>query len=282
LIPFSEGAGFIAKRDNKRLDYFFKIVAHEVGHQWWAHQVIGANVQGLTLMSEVLAQYSALMVIKKEYDQARINEYVKYELEVYLRGRARETQKEVPLYLVENQGYIHYGKGLVVMNAVQDYIGEDNLNAALKKYIEKVGFQEPPYTISLEFIRYLKEATPDSLEYIITDMFETITLYQNRAIKATYKKLEKGQYLVKFEYEAIKLRADEQGNEKTIQISDYITFGIFGAHGEELYLKKHFVGSEKNVLEFVVDDVPEKAGIDPYYFLIDKHTDDNVINVIRE
>jgi hypothetical protein len=31
---------------------------------WWAHQVMGANVQGATLMSETMAQYSALMVME--------------------------------------------------------------------------------------------------------------------------------------------------------------------------------------------------------------------------
>jgi hypothetical protein len=32
-------------------------------------------------------------------------------------------------------------------------------------------------------------------------------------------------------------------------------------------------------LEFVVDKVPAKAGIDPYYFLVDKHTEDNVVEI---
>jgi aminopeptidase N len=32
--------------------------AHELGHQWWAHQVIGADEQGSTVLFETLAQYS--------------------------------------------------------------------------------------------------------------------------------------------------------------------------------------------------------------------------------
>jgi hypothetical protein len=46
-IPFSESVGFIADlRDPSKIDYAYYVTAHEVAHQWWAHQVIGANMQG--------------------------------------------------------------------------------------------------------------------------------------------------------------------------------------------------------------------------------------------
>src|SRR5580704_15318801 len=69
-IPYSESIGFIAKVDAKSdedVDYPFYVTAHETAHQWWAHQVIGADVQGSTMLSETLAQYSALMVMKQKY-----------------------------------------------------------------------------------------------------------------------------------------------------------------------------------------------------------------------
>ena len=66
-IPYSESIGFIADlRDPDNIDYVFYVTAHEMAHQWWAHQVIGANVQGSTMIVESLAQYSALMVMEKE------------------------------------------------------------------------------------------------------------------------------------------------------------------------------------------------------------------------
>ena len=43
------------------------VTAHEMAHQWWDQQVIGANMEGATLLSETLAQYSALMVMEREY-----------------------------------------------------------------------------------------------------------------------------------------------------------------------------------------------------------------------
>ena len=69
-IPYSESVGFIADVDETNgdeVDYPFSITSHEIAHQWWAHQVIGANVQGATVMSESLSEYSSLKVLEKEY-----------------------------------------------------------------------------------------------------------------------------------------------------------------------------------------------------------------------
>ncbi|MCK5057571.1 MAG: hypothetical protein KAT34_12995, partial [Candidatus Aminicenantes bacterium] len=238
LIPFSEGYGFIAKFDGSKVEYVFRVTAHEVSHQWWGHQVMGGYVEGMFLLSEGLAQYSALMVSKKEYPRAFINEYIKTRIDHYLRGRARETRKEVPLALTNfGARYINYEKSMVVMNALQDYIGEDNLNAAIGKFLQDAAFREPPFPTSMEFLEYVKAATPPHLKYILTDMFETITLYENKAVNATYEQLAGRKYRVILEFAAEKIRADGAGNEKSIEIKDYITFGVFGDKGEELYLQ---------------------------------------------
>ncbi|HEY4221306.1 MAG TPA: hypothetical protein VGO62_08180, partial [Myxococcota bacterium] len=64
-IPYSESIGFIARYDpddDSAVDYPYFVTAHETAHQWWAHQVIGAFAQGSTMLSETLAEYTALMV----------------------------------------------------------------------------------------------------------------------------------------------------------------------------------------------------------------------------
>ena len=115
-MPYSESAGFNANtNDPAKIDFTTYIVAHEIGHQYWAHQVIGADLQGGTLTSETLAQYSALMVMKKMYGPDQIRRFLKHELDSYLSNRKGEAVEELPLHRVENQGYIHYRKGSVAM-----------------------------------------------------------------------------------------------------------------------------------------------------------------------
>lgn len=284
-IPFSEGAGFIFKlEDGEDIDHVFNITAHEVAHQWWAHQVIGANVQGATLMSEALAEYSALMVMEREYGPEMMRHMLKHELDGYLHGRGREVLEEKPIMLVEDQRYIHYNKGCMVMYALRDYIGEDRVNAALARYADDMAYQQPPYTNSIEFMSYLREVTPDSLVYTLEDMFETITIFSNRVKSATYRRLDDGTYLVSLELEARKFRADGQGVETEVGIDDWIDIGVFGKKTDGtdetvLFMKKRHITSSSTHLEVVVDEVPVRAGIDPYHRLIDRDSGDNVRKV---
>ncbi|MEO9572026.1 MAG: M1 family aminopeptidase [Polaribacter sp.] len=305
-IPFSEGVGFIADVDDKNedgVDYPFAITAHEVAHQWWAHQVIGADVLGATMLSESLAEYVSLKVLEHQHGKGKMRTFLKKALDDYLLQRTLERKRENALMYNDGQGYIRYQKGSLVFYALSDYIGEEKLNGALKKYVEKVKFQEPPYTTSIEMVDYIKEATPDSLQYVIKDMFETITLYRNRILDAKSTELENGKYEVEIEFEVSKYRNDKKGKryygEKTgdtlsyktdkmkkpilsVPLADYIDIGIFteeeidGVTKEkELYLKKHKVTEINNKITIIVDKKPTEVGIDPYNKLIDTQSEDN-------
>ncbi|MEM7312496.1 MAG: M1 family aminopeptidase, partial [Planctomycetota bacterium] len=102
-MPYSEGIGFIAdiSKDDD-VDMVYYVVAHEMAHQWWAHQVIGSNMQGSTLLSETMAQYSALMVMEKEYGRDMMRKFLQYEMDNYLKSRGNERLKEQPLVKVES------------------------------------------------------------------------------------------------------------------------------------------------------------------------------------
>ena len=290
-IPTSEGAGFITDlRDKKKLDNVFFITNHELGHQWWGHQVVGGNVQGSAMLSESLAEYSSLMMCKHEFTPAQLQHFMRCELDGYLSGRRAERKKEVPLMLVENQPYIHYNKGGMVFYALQDYLGEEKLNGAIKAFLTKTRYQTRPYTSTAEFMTYLKQATPDSMQYVLHDMFETITLFENRVSAATYAKRPDGCYDVCLTLEAAKMRADSLGNETLVKLGDWVDVGIFGpdkmddtevydASGDALLLKKIRITKPRTVLTFVVDKQPAKAGLDPYHKLIDRHYMDNVLAV---
>jgi hypothetical protein len=128
-------------------------------------------------------------------------------------------------------------------------------------------------------LSYIKQATPDSLQYILTDMFETITLYENKAEKASFTQTSDGKYKVALTVKAKKLRADTLGVETEIPINDWIDVGVLGKDEKELYLKKYKLNQPEMVFEIVVDEEPVEAGIDPYVKLIDRNPDDNMRKV---
>jgi hypothetical protein len=287
MIPFSESIGFIANIEDEDVNYPFWVTAHETAHQWFAHQVIGANVEGATVTSEVLCQYSSLKVIEKEYGIEKVRDFIKYEMDGYLTGRSTESHYEPPLlYLRPDQGYLHYNKGSIVMYALADYIGEDKINEAIREFAKEYAFQEPPFVTSEDFIEYVKDVTPDSLQYLIYDMFETITLYENKISEVSYDELEDGKYKVNFSVECTKFRADSLGREDEIPMNDWIDIAIFSKEvndstkkEEEIFLQKFKIEEKNKDFEFIIDHKPSKVGIDPYLKLIDRHRNDNTKSI---
>ena len=229
-MPYSETIGFNAKTDDpKKIDFTTYVIAHEMSHQYWAHQVIGANMQGMTLTSETLAQYSALMVMKHLYGPDQIRRFLKYELDNYLRGRQTDVVEEVPLERVENQQYIHYRKGALVMYLLQQRLGEDAVDRALARFDAKWRFKGPPYPRSLDLIaEFRKEAKTPEQQALITDLFEKITLYDLKVSDASTKKDATG-WTTTLTVKADKYYANGKGVETKAKLDEPIEIGLFTA-----------------------------------------------------
>ncbi len=278
-VPYSEGIGFIADvEDHDEQDYPFFVTAHELAHQWWAHIVIGANVQGAVLMSEALAQYSALSIMEQEYGQVKMGDFLKHELSSYINGRSSEGSKEQPLSKVENQQYIHYNKGSVVMFGLKGYIGEDRVNAALKEVVVKYKYQEPPYINSTEFLECIYKQVPDSLQSFAHELFEDIVLYNN-SIKDVQVTEIGDKFKVDMTFECHKVRADSIGNETEIAMDDWVEVLVFNEQVINSKKQKTIANPDnrwfklqkgENKLSIIVEDKPVEAGIDPFFKLLDK------------
>lgn len=281
-IPYSEGIGFIARvdpTDEDDIDYPLYVTAHEIAHQWWAHQAIGADVQGAAMLSETLSQYTALMVMKETFGPARMRRFLRYELDRYLGGRAMERKKELPLERVEDQPYIYYNKGSLVMYALQDLVGEEQVNLALRRFLERVRFQEPPYTTTRELIAELRRVTPPEHGKAIEDLFETITLWDNRAVSAGARKVG-DRWEVTLKVSARKLRAGELGKETEVPLDDLVDVGVVDDRGDPIVLERRRLTGKELEVTLVADRPPARAGIDPSNKLIDRKPDDNVVPVV--
>jgi hypothetical protein len=283
-MPYSESIGFIAnlsKPDD--IDMVYYVVAHEMGHQWWAHQVIGANMQGATLLSETMAQYSALMVMEHEYGRDTMRKFLEYEMDSYLKNRGRETLKERPLLTVEgNQGYVHYRKGSIVMYYLKERIGEEAVNRALRKIVARFAYAQPPYPTSYELVDAFREETPEQYRYLIKDLFEDITLFSNRTLSAKSVKQADGKYQVTIEVESKKFKADDQGSETEVPVADWIEIGALAQaeknhrYGKVLYRQLVKITGGKQTFQFELPEKPYEAGIDPMQMLIDRVPSDNL------
>ncbi|HEX6866552.1 MAG TPA: M1 family aminopeptidase, partial [Caulobacteraceae bacterium] len=284
-IPWSEGLGFIANyKDPSKIDLITYVGSHEVAHQWWAHQIIGADQQGSTVLVETLAQYSALMVMKHHYGEDMIRKFLKFELDSYLRARGGEVVEELPIARVENQPYIHYRKGSLVMYRLAEEIGEDAVNRALRRLLGQYAFKGAPYPTSLDLIAALRAEAPADKQQLITDLFEKITLYDIKTTGLTSRKRADGRYDVTLTVEARKLYADGKGRETEAPMSETLDVGLFSEMpGEKKFKPANVIAFEKRpirsgrqTLTFVTATQPKFGGVDPYNKLIDRNSDDNV------
>ena len=306
-IPFSEGIGFIERLLKPTdIDITYFVTAHELGHQWWAHQLIGADVEGSNMMAESLAEYSALQVMQHKYGRDLMHRFLKHELDGYLRGRAGEFRHEPPLALVQREPYVWYQKGGQVLYTLADYIGEDKMNLALHNFLMQYRYAnannqvdavdnskdpatasaavDSPYPDTRMLVDAIRAQTPPELQYLVDDGFNRIVLYDNKAISATSEKTPDGKYKVTLEVQARKMQADGNGAETPMPLADYIEIGVFSGKKDEekpLYLKKEKISEEHRTFVITVDQQPTLAGIDPYNKLIDRNADDNMIDVAK-
>lgn len=292
-VPYSEAIGFVQNypehtpAGQEKIDFVTYVTAHEVAHQWWAHQVIGADMQGATMLSETFAQYSSMLVMEQLYGAPMMRKFLQYELDRYLRARGGEVVEELPLARVEDQPYIHYWKGTLVMYWLKEAVGEDVVNRALRRLLAKYAFRGPPYPSSKDFIADLREQAGPAYDGLISDLFEKITLYDMKAKDAVWTKRADGKYQVRFTVEGRKYYADGKGRETEAPLSEPFDLGVFTAQpgkkgfsaSSVLAFERRPVVSGSQRFTFVVDREPKWVGVDPYNKRIDRNSDDNLTAV---
>jgi ABC-2 type transport system permease protein len=288
-IDVGEGIFAMDLRNPYEIDMVTMLTAHELAHQYWGHHVLGARMQGASLLYESLSQYSALMVMERIHGEAQIRRFLQFQLDRYLSGRRTQVRAEQPLVSVApSQDHIAYGKGAMALYLLQQRIGEAAMNRALRRYADRYRFTTAPYPRSLDLIDFLRqEARAPEQQTLITDLFERITIYDLKVGQPTAVRRPDGRWDVTVPVEASKAYADAQGNERPARLAEPIEIGLFTAEpgspdfasGDVLRMELRPIRSGRQVLRFVADRRPTHAGIDAYNLYIDRDSADNVAPV---
>lgn len=266
--------------DRRSVDLPFAVVAHEVAHQWWGHTVIPARAEGAALLTESLAWYSALRLIEQTFGPEYVQRFLGVMREAYLLPQPRGN---VPL-LRADDWFLAYRKGPFAMWGLREYIGAEQVDAVLRRLIERHSSRERPLPTSLDLYRELQAVTPDSLQYPFVDLFETNTFWELDTRRVTTTETQPGGWQVILDVRARKVRVDEDGVETEVPVNDLIEVGVFSstrrqAAGETLYLQTHRLRSGHQSITVNVTKKPSRAGIDPRGLLVDLDAFDNVQEV---
>ncbi|HMQ78562.1 MAG TPA: M1 family aminopeptidase [Ignavibacteria bacterium] len=282
---------------DNNIDISFYVSAHELSHQWWGNQVMPADVPGAHMITESLTEYITARIYEKRYGKQSAERFLSVQMERYLKGRTSETGEEPPLYTVDaERSYISYGKGAVAFYLLSEYIGEERFNRAVKKFFEKYKFGGPPYPVPVDLLGFLENETPDSLKYLISDMFKNVVFYDNRVSETRISSLGGGKYRIDAEFLISKYREtgfkgrsynDDSGKSteytlfsgdvlRSMPLRDYIGLGYIDKDGKLIYLKNYRTDGIYNSVSFVVDSEPVKFIIDPNNLLIETEKNDNM------
>ena len=275
-IPFSESLGFISDmRDKDAVDHVFYVTAHEIAHQWWGDQIIAANVQGSAMITESLAEYSALMALEKQFGPEKVRSILRWDMDQYLAGRGKELVEELPLTRTESQMYLHYRKGSLAFYRLREEMGEAALNRALKNFLEANRYKSTPYVTSLDLLKYIRAEAGQDKQALITDLFERIVIYDNRVLESGARQRADGKWDVTVKLNLAKLQADGKGKETAQVYDETVEIAIFAGGERVLHRKKYALPAGESTLTITVDQKPTEAGVDPYNLLIDRVAADN-------
>jgi ABC-2 type transport system permease protein len=124
---------------------------------------------------------------------------------------------------------------------------------------------------------------------LITDLFEKITIYDLRTVKAVSKKRADGRYDVTLTLSAKKHYADGKGKETYAPMNEPVDIGLFAKEpGKKGFTAKDVIAMQRMMVKsgtatatvsFVTDRAPAYAGIDPYNTMIDRNSDENLAKV---
>jgi aminopeptidase N len=277
-ISYEEGFAVMNSRDDPRgFDFPFAVSAHEISHQWWGNQLSPADIEGGPLLTESLAWYSAMCIVAGSYGEDHLQRLLDM---MHEDAWTISTRAGPPLLQIFSR-IAAYRKGPFAVYAVREYVGEDKVTAGLKHLFDSYKSGEPPLPTSKDLLAELKAVTPDSLQPLVSDLFERNTWWDLETKQVSVESAGHGRWQVTLDVNARKVVVDTRGVETEAPMNDLIEIGVYGADGKatrgaQLYRALHRVKTGTQRINVVVASRPVRAGIDPRYLLVDDDYSNNM------
>ena len=172
-----------------------------------------------------------------------------------------------------------YRRGPFALFALREFVGEDRVNAAIRRWRERHSAPGAPPATTLTLHRELRAATPDSLQYLLRDLFERNTFWE-LGVAGTAKPARAGTWAVTLHVTARKVVVDSAGRETEVPMDDLVDLGVYASPNvrtptDPLYLRRQRIRSGRHTITLTVPRKPVRVGLDPHLLLLDLDANDN-------
>ena len=299
-IPFSENIGFVQNPgdadDPDSVDLATYVTMHEIGHQWFGHQIVPAFVKGYNVLSEGLTENAAMTAYEDELGWGKARRILKQRsIQRYLTGRTSDSDKETSLAKVEGKGYMDYAKANWVFWGLRKTIGEETVNRAMKNLIDEFGYSGSPYPTSLDVVRHLKKASPNEYHQLISDYWDRITLWKLEYAEedpVLILKNQNGSFNVTLNIKVDKRVTSEKDGKDApvfdiigVNLDELIEVGFYTEDptkklGGDWFAKERVrISKVESQVSFTLDKRPTHILLDPQRLLIERDHKDNLHEV---
>jgi hypothetical protein len=293
-IPYSE-RGFIMDSgdpdDVKTLDNASQTTMHEMGHQWFAHQIVPGFSRGYNVLSEGLTSYATMDAYEAKYGWDKAHYALENSTIAGLQGLAfMDSEKEVPLSKARDQQYLVYNKADWVLWSLKNYIGPQNMRDAMKGFLDDYGLKGAPYPTTKTLTNVLREAAGPEYDQLITDQWDRMvwwkfafgdngpTLTENA--DGTWKvsipvSLDKD---IKTE----EMKTSESWSDMDGEVlNEPLEIGLYSDVPKKLWsawsaLETVRVTKSEQTFTFNVAEKPTHIALDPRRLMLERNVDDNV------
>ena len=300
-VPFSENIGFVRDPNNaedpEKIDLATYITMHEIGHMWFAHQLVGAFAQGSNLLSEGLTEYISMIGYEEAhgYEKARRMHEIRM-TRGYLAGRTGDPDDEPVLAKAENQGYLNYQKTSWVMWGLRGIVGDAPIERAVKRFLlEHHATKGAPYPTTLELIEILKEEVDPKYHLLIDDYWNRITFWELEIVEEpVVTKRADGRFDVAIEIKLDKNYASEEDGEETsvselddARLDEWVTVGLYTEDPKDnlgsspIHQETVRVTEAEGTITITVKERPGHVILDPHRYLIERNVNDNAREVAK-
>lgn len=249
-------------RDTGKVNFAYATTAHEVSHQWWAMQLVPADTAGSKFLTESLAKYTEAMVLERSRGKMQLRNYLLADNRWYMYVRSFAGE-ELPLVQTDGSPHVAYQKGGLAMYRLKETLGEERVNAALRRALAAKASRAEELVKELSL-----NATPEEMQLIHTCLQEVATY--SLGISIVSCEPVNGKYKL-----VLKVNSLRNGG----PANDLLPIGIFAASaplGKPIYEKMHRFTGKASTLTLLLDQKPAAAAIDPYGYIPDDNPGDNV------